>query len=50
MTAKDYLIVLAIVFLIWLLFGGIFSSNTYYDDAPEGIEDYNSPPSNPYGN
>ena len=48
---KNIIIVLVVIFVIWLLIGGIFSDNDYFGSyAPEGIEDYNSPPSNPYGN
>ena len=44
MGLKDLLIVFAVIFLFWLVFGGMSSSNNM-DYAPDGIEDYNAPPS-----
>jgi len=48
MNIKEILIILAAIILIWIIFGGVFQDhgNSY---GPDGIEDYNSSPSNPYG-
>ena len=51
MELKYWLILIGMLILIWLCICGIFSDNDYYGTySPIGIEDYNVPPSNPYGN